>query len=146
MWFLTEEHVGNKPVKSETKRQPTLTQRVARLTIYLEALSCSISILTMNLNKDRTARTTGPSRGCYFDPRKENQEQQTSSCSACGLCLHCKGEQAMLCNVLYIMGRTVLQNHILPSPMTSHSSLGVWVSKQYSPSTACRSLCSWKQL
>lgn len=89
MWFLTEEQAGNHSAKSETKRQPTLAQRAARLTIYLEALSSSISILTWNLNMDeRTARTTGPSRGCYFDARRDKGAKQTSSCSACGPCLH----------------------------------------------------------
>jgi len=56
MWFLTERHVGNNPVKAETKRQPTLAQRVARLTIYLEGLSSSTSTLTTNLNAEEDCK------------------------------------------------------------------------------------------
>lgn len=57
-----------------------------------------------------------------------------------------EGERAMQGHVLHATGHTVLHNHSLPSPATPHSSSGIRVSKQYSPSTACRSLCSWKQL
>lgn len=103
MWFLTEEHVGHNSVKSETKRQPTLAQR--------EALSSSISILTMNLNTDRGLQGPQvPAEGVTLMHAKTIKSSKLLPAVPVNRASADKSERAMLCNVLYIMGSTVLQN------------------------------------
>lgn len=73
---------------------------IIRLTIYLEALSPRISILTMNLTAHRTARSPAPSTGVVL--MHTERVRHSNSCSAC-----------RLCHVLHTTGHRLLHNHIL---------------------------------